>query len=257
MIHSIVGSDGSARIDLDGRVVKIREHSVDAARDKVHELAIQHAVETGTGHYFKATDPLGTWPMYVYPDGRTVPAPADVVPPVPRPPLPMSEAYRAAVQQSNIEKAAQPLTRPAPELVHDPLEGIDHTVVVARAVPQPTFIVHLDTGETATATAPVVIGRRPKAIPGHTNVTVASPGRQTSRTHAVVDVDAEGRIVITDQGTPNGTLINDVAVEPHTPTIVTPGASLLLGDAVVRIEVLLPMSYTDNDPNASAAARGL
>lgn len=246
MIHSIVGHDGSARIELDGRTVKIREHSVDAARDKVHELAIQYAAETGVMQYFKATDPLGTWPMYVYPNGTTVPAPADVTPPVPRPPLPIPEAYRKAAQQRLIaEETPQPLMRPQPALEHNPLEGIDHTVVVARAAARPTLVVHLDTGETATAAAPVVIGRRPKALPGHTAVTVTSPGRETSRIHAVVDIDAEGRLIVTDQDTPNGTRVNDVALEPHRPTIVSPGARLELGDAVVHIEVLVPMSYTD------------
>lgn len=248
MIHSIVGNDGSARIELDGQTVKIREDSVDAARDKVHELAIQYAAETGVMQYFKATDPLGTWPMYVYPDGRTVPAPADVVPPTPRPPQPIPQAYREAVPQPLIEVPPQ-FTKPQPEPQPEPLDSIDHTIIVPRVAARPTLVIHLNTGETVTATAPVVIGRRPGALPSHTPVTVRSPGRETSRTHAVLDIDTEGRLIVTDQGTPNGTRVNDGSIQPHTPTVVPPGARIQLGDAEVHIEALIPTSHTSTGTN--------
>jgi len=61
-----------------------------------------------------------------------------------------------------------------------------------------------------------------------------------SRTHLSIDVDAEGRIIVTDQDSGNGT---EAQTDPPTklgagiPYVVHEGTTLLLGDVDVLIEL--------------------
>ncbi|NYF30410.1 FHA domain-containing protein, partial [Microbacterium sp. JAI119] len=84
--------------------------------------------------------------------------------------------------------------------------------------------------------APAVLGRNPDAIDGHTPVKLPSPGREVSRTHALVDVDDAGRLIVTDHGSSNGTYVDGQALSPHTPTIIAASARLQLGDTTVQLQ---------------------
>lgn len=118
----------------------------------------------------------------------------------------------------------------------------DHTVVVPRPAAAARLIVHIDNGETVHVTAPAVLGRRPRALDGHAPVVVASPGKMVSRTHATIDVDDAGNLIITDHDSANGTLVDDKPLAPYSPTIISAGARIVLGDATVRPELVKSMS---------------
>lgn len=116
-----------------------------------------------------------------------------------------------------------------------PLVEVDEHTVFART-PRPQLIIQLDNGETITTPAPAVLGRNPDAIDGHTPVNLPSPGREVSRTHALVDVDDAGRLIVTDHGSSNGTYVDGQALSPHTPTIIAASARLQLGDTTVQLQ---------------------
>lgn len=88
------------------------------------------------------------------------------------------------------------------------------------------------------AAAGVAIGRNPQPVGGRQPVRVASPKRMLSRTHALIDVDETGRIVVTDHHSGNGV---EAQTEPPTlltpgaPYVVAPGTTLLMGDVAVTI----------------------
>lgn len=66
-----------------------------------------------------------------------------------------------------------------------------------------------------------------------------SPGQLVSRTHLFVDLDEEGRIVVTDNGSGNGTEAQTeppMRLEAGTPYALHPGTTLHLGDITCRID---------------------
>lgn len=143
----------------------------------------------------------------------------------PRRPTPATQATQAttAVPAPDYRRTATP-----------PTEVDEHTVFV-RA-PRPQLVVQLDNGETITTPAPAVLGRNPDAIDGHSPVKLPSPGREVSRTHVLVDVDDDGRLIVTDHGSSNGTYVDGQALSPHTPTIIAASARLQVGDTHVQLQ---------------------
>lgn len=85
------------------------------------------------------------------------------------------------------------------------------------------------------------IGRDPEPVNGRTPVRVQSPQQLVSRTHLFVDLDEEGRIVVTDNGSGNGTEAQTeppMRLEAGTPYALHPGTTLHLGDATCRIDLV-------------------
>ncbi len=242
-IESFVGRDGSARIVIDGHETKFRAPSLSEARDKVREMAIAHAVETGAAQHFIAYDPDANWQFYVYPDGTISLMPTPVIPPKPRLSA-IPEAYHVAPVEEETHYRAPVEEEPV----------LDQTIVVQRKAARPTLIVHVEGARALRVQPPIVLGRRPKEIAGHTSVTLASPGRECSRTHALVDVDDECRLIVTDQDAANGTEADGTPLAPHTPTVVPNGVRLQLGDAAVRIEAYPPNQSPGGSSTATAVA---
>jgi pSer/pThr/pTyr-binding forkhead associated (FHA) protein len=86
--------------------------------------------------------------------------------------------------------------------------------------------------------AGVAIGRTPKPVDGREPLTVESPGRMLSRTHATIDVDDAGRIVVTDLHSGNGVELQSAPprwLTPGEPTAIPDGATILLGDVYATI----------------------
>lgn len=86
----------------------------------------------------------------------------------------------------------------------------------------------------------LALGRNPEPVGGRRPVRVASPERMLSRTHAFVDLDAAGRIVVTDHHSGNGVEVQTrppTRLEPGTPYVVAPGSTLLLGDVAVLVDL--------------------
>lgn len=89
-------------------------------------------------------------------------------------------------------------------------------------------------------TGGVALGRNPEPVGGRTPIRVSSPARMLSRTHVLIDVDAAGRIVVTDHHSGNGT-----TAQTHPPTQLLAGVpygleqgtTLLAGDVAVLVRL--------------------
>ncbi len=89
------------------------------------------------------------------------------------------------------------------------------------------------------------IGRRPHAAPLSQNttrlITVSSPAQEVSATHLLVSQRGD-EVVVTDLNSTNGTLVelpdgSQLHLSGGTPTAISPGSRILLGDGVV-VDVL-------------------
>ncbi|MDA3145761.1 FHA domain-containing protein [Leucobacter sp. UCMA 4100] len=86
-----------------------------------------------------------------------------------------------------------------------------------------------------------LVGRSPRPTEQRVAVQLESPGRELSREHLTIDLDAEHQIIVTDQGASNGvgiTLPGETVVHwltAFTPTIVPPGSVLTMGDVLAQI----------------------
>ena len=70
------------------------------------------------------------------------------------------------------------------------------------------------------------------------SVTIDSP--HLSRHHAEILSDAQGRLLIRDANSVNGTILNDQPVTYDSPQFLNPGDQVRIGDTVFRFEGLLP-----------------
>jgi hypothetical protein len=111
---------------------------------------------------------------------------------------------------------------------------VDDTVIASRK--RPAWALQLPDGTTVELTAEtVVLGRRPAPVhsaPGAQLVTVVEETRTVSKTHALLRRQSEAWVV-SDLGSTNGVVVDEVEVEPGATTAVE--ADFLLGDAVLRL----------------------
>ena len=121
----------------------------------------------------------------------------------------------------------------------------DHTRIVVRRT-RPELRITFDSGqEPVSLTANAALGRRPEPVDGRVPVTIDSPERKVSRTHLLVDVDDEGRILVTDHQSANGVEAQSyppIVFDPGTPYVIQPGTSLLVGDVILTVGVSHPFS---------------
>ncbi len=124
-----------------------------------------------------------------------------------------------------------------------PVEELDHTVMAKPTPPpvtRPRLRLSFTTQEPVDTSESVVLGRHPIAVGDRKPIAVESPERMLSRTHALIDVDDEGRIVVTDYHSGNGIETQTDPprrFEPGVPYTIEPGTSLRMGDVVCTIEV--------------------
>lgn len=181
---------------------------------------------------------------------KVAPAPASATsPPVSRT-APAPKPVPAPIAPTTRRRAATP----APELDDD----VDATRV--RRPPTPVLHLAFTTQRSVTAPGRVVIGREPVAKDGQHPVTVVSPGRQLSRTHAAIEVDQDARIIVTDLDAPNGVELLTTPTRwltPGEPSIVPSGVKLLLGDVeCVVVLHTFPASENHYQTDDCNSARG-
>lgn len=85
----------------------------------------------------------------------------------------------------------------------------------------------------------MVIGRNPEPVAGYEPLSIATPGRMLSRTHATIAVDDAGHIVVTDLDSANGIELQSTPprwLTPGHPTTIPDGSTILLGDVECTIE---------------------
>lgn len=172
--------------------------------------------------------------------------PADVdevvhLPEVTPAPAPAPTPARVPATVSTTAPAAEPIPAPiAPPIrrrsaAPAPAPELDEDVEATHVRRAPAPVLHLAFSSQRSVTAPrrVVVGRDPIAKDGQHPVTVVSPGKQLSRSHAAIEVDADARIVVTDLNAANGVELLTTPprwLVPGEPTVVPSGAKLLLGD---------------------------
>lgn len=157
------------------------------------------------------------------------------------------EVAPPAESNSVAPAAAAPINRPNPVELHedDELHDVEHTRISQHATATPTPpapVLHLgfSTQRSVDAGPRVVIGRSPAPIDGREAITVITPGRMLSRTHATVDIDEAGRIVVTDLNAANGIELQAAPprmLTPNKPTVIPDGATILLGDVYCTVSL--------------------
>lgn len=137
------------------------------------------------------------------------------------------------------ETSATP-TIPTPALQEDELEHtmIDDRTIVMAPKPKHTISVQLETGECLNVCTPVVLGRRPQNIPGHDVITLESPQRKISRSHATIDLSDLGELTVTDLASTNGVFVNGAQIAPEQPTSASTAVKIEIGDTVLTVEVI-------------------
>jgi len=143
--------------------------------------------------------------------------------------------------QSLVPDAAEAV---APEPIADALDDeLDQTIFVSRTPPpprRPTLRLSFNTQRSVDVNQNAALGRDPAAVDGRLPVPVLSPGRMVSRTHALVDVDDAGRILVTDHHSGNGIETKTdppVHLDPGVPYVIEPGTAFVIGDVVCTVNL--------------------
>lgn len=177
---------------------------------------------------------------------------AEPRPPVPVPPAP-EQALPSAVPPvvepvPAVLEPVPPVVEPAPSAVPSiptrseaarraaPDEVSEATVV--HTEDRRMVVIHLEPDETICTVVPVLLGRNPDRVEGHASLLVPSAEREVSRTHALIDTDTRGRLVVTDLASANGTLADGRLLLPNVSTALSSGTRLQLGDATIRVEII-------------------
>ena len=138
--------------------------------------------------------------------------------------------------------AAAAITRPNPVELRelDELHDVEQTRLTRRATPaRPALRLAFNTQRSVSAGPRVVIGRNPEPVAGYEPLSIATPGRMLSRTHATIAVDDAGHIVVTDLDSANGIELQSTPprwLTPGEPTTIPDGSTILLGDVECTIE---------------------
>lgn len=89
-------------------------------------------------------------------------------------------------------------------------------------------------------TSSAALGRAPEPIDGRQTITVTSPRRMLSRTHALIDIDDHGQIIVTDHHSGNGIEAQTnppIRFDQDLAYVVHPGTTLLLGDVACTLTI--------------------
>ena len=116
-------------------------------------------------------------------------------------------------------------------------DGTVLSTVFTAAQPRRVYQLHNEsTGQTILIDRATLLGRRPsQSLPeGAVAVRVEDPTRTTSRNHAAVSIDRQGRLWIEDYGSLNGTFIiheaEELQVLQGAPCLLDAPATLRIGD---------------------------
>ena len=133
------------------------------------------------------------------------------------------------------------LVPPPVEDPGDDVDQLDEKTIMVRATPAPVLRLTFDSQDAIEVSGGAAIGRRPVSVGGRQAVAVKSPNRELSKTHALVDVNDDGDILITDNDSSNG-----IRIEGRTPPylapgeahVIAPGTTLIMGDVKCTIEAV-------------------
>lgn len=123
------------------------------------------------------------------------------------------------------------------------IDTLEHAVANSphrQPRPRPTLHLTFSSQAPIDITENIAIGRNPEPVGGRRPVQVVSHERMLSRTHALIDVDAADRIVVTDNHSGNGIEAQTkppTRLTPGAPYVIHPGTTLLMGDVAVQVNL--------------------
>ena|GEM_PF-1789480 len=145
---------------------------------------------------------------------------------------------------ASVESMTHRIARPAhdPEPEPDAAAAVDAPAEETRVAPPRRWALELPDGTRVSLDAPMLIGRDPASIPDRpvaSLLPVADPGKTVSKTHALLEPDAEG-VRVRDLHSTNGIAIDTPAgrqlVVPGSEGVAPPGSTVMLGSFAIRIE---------------------
>lgn len=261
-VAATLNRDGSGTITLNGSERPCAAASVEELRTGVTARCVVIATSIRRPVRLTVTEPSGTWQLAVRPEGIVqLLDDAGMIPPADGltvdegrcrqcrrlQPVTETRCVQCGIPEPHRVELA-PLVESAPADV-DPqpepsVPATDDPGLTRPRPPvpeRPTLRLHFTTQESVDVDGNAAIGRHPSSIDGRQPVSVASPGRMLSRTHALVDVDDAGRVVVTDHHSGNGveTLTEPpMWLTPGQPYVIHPGTTLRMGDVECTPEVL-------------------
>ena len=254
-ITATVDADGTGTLIINGIAHRCASDSIESLRTGMVARCVTIAAALRRPVRLTVTEAGQSWPLAVRPEGIVqLVSDAGTIPPAAG--LAVDEGRCRTcgrLQPVTAAACAQCGTRGPHRVEVDPLDV--HDVVPEASDVEELELTHARTPASATRTRPAVritfssqpavvvtadvaLGRNPEAVAGRQAVRVASPGRMLSRTHALVDVDETGRIIVTDHHSGNGIEAQTeppTLLTPDAPYVVAPGTTLLMGDVAVTI----------------------
>lgn len=168
-------------------------------------------------------------PVEPTPAPAPAPAPPPVAPPPPAPvPVPAPER-RAPQHRAEPEPAA-------------PKQQLGYPLVAEPSGPPARWRVSFDSGESFVVEGLTLVGRRPEPRSGetvHQAVALRSEDMSLSKTHAQVQVVADGVLVVMDRGSTNGSVLLrqgvSRALAAGRPTTLLDGDHVRFGDRIMSV----------------------
>ncbi|MBS3178978.1 MULTISPECIES: FHA domain-containing protein [unclassified Pseudoclavibacter] len=147
-----------------------------------------------------------------------------------------SQASRAGTAAGpNAGPTTESISRPGPE--RRPRRWSRRTTARLPAAPR-TLVIEFEDSSRAVLAGSAAVGRNPSPVNGRIPVRVDSRDNTVSRTHALVDLDRSGRILVTDYHSTHGVHLSGASNSTFSPGVVyrvPSGARLRLGDVVCRV----------------------
>ena len=161
-------------------------------------------------------------------------------PPAARPPAtPPPAAREPKPQPTHSARPAAPGARPAPT---PPKQQLGYPLVAEPSGPPARWRVSFDSGESFLIEGPTLVGRRPEPRQGEAVrhvVPLRSEDMSLSKTHAQVQVVADGVLVVMDRGSTNGSVLLRQgvarALAAGRPTTLLDGDHVRFGDRIMSV----------------------
>jgi hypothetical protein len=173
---------------------------------------------------------------------RLVPAPSTPPPPPPRAPAPTAAPTAIAAPPKPSPAKRPPQHRASDAEPTPPKQRLGYPLVAEPTGPPVRWRVSLDSGESFVVGGLTLLGRRPEPRPGeevHQAVALRSDDMSLSKTHAQLQVVADGVLVVMDRGSTNGSVLLRQGVSRDLPagrpTTLLPGDHIRLGDRMMSV----------------------
>jgi hypothetical protein len=254
-ITAVVRPDATGALTINGTERACSAGSVDALRKGISARCVSLALTLGRPVPMSVTEDGQTWALVVRPEGivqmrnanGTVDPPTGLLVDESRcracrhlelitvttcTQCQVPEPHRVETTPLEIEDVLPPA---------DDVTDLELTVARRPVASRPTLHLTFSDGSApVTTSANVAIGRNPTGLGKRQAIHLKSPERLLSKTHLLIDVDAQGQILLTDDNSANGTQAQTeppVDLPPGRPFVVHPGTTFLLGDVTCTVDL--------------------